>query len=52
MKNLFYWLSQKNKIELALCGHFHTSDTFTDDFGIEHKVLDINELWEENNYDK
>jgi len=52
LKNLFYWLSQKNKIELALCGHFHISDTFVDDFGVNHRVLDINEFWEDNNYDK
>ena len=52
LKNLFYWLSQKNKIEMAFCGHFHISDTFKDDFGINHRVLDINEFWEDNNYDK
>ena len=41
----FQTIKMNNDIEMHLYGHFHRSDVTTID-GIQHRVLDVGELWE------
>jgi predicted phosphodiesterase len=45
----FQILKENNNIQSHIYGHFHKSD-FVNVDGTEHRVLDINELWEEKSY--
>jgi len=46
LTHAFQILKENNEITHAYYGHFHKSETITID-GIQHRLLNVNELWEE-----
>ncbi len=51
LSDMFWMLSVDNNITNHYCGHLHISD-YIDMKGTRHRILAINELWEENNYEE